>query len=270
MIPLRSFGAIVGRDLRRMGRQRGRLLSSLIRPLIWLLVIGGGFGALLRQLGHDDYQTYLVSGILCMALLFGSMLASLALVYDKESGVMRMLMVAPFPHYWILLARTAGAMLTGLTHALLLYVILIFLGYVSAVPDVPLLLAGMMLIAWVSASFGTLIAVCSRTLENFAVIMNFFIFPVFFLSGALYPIQYLPPVLKFLTLINPFSYGVDMLRHASHLTMTGQEIFTPGFTVQQDLLVLIGYGAGTLSIACLLFSRQHLFERFAARLSGER
>ena len=269
MIPFRSFCAIVGRDLKRMRRQRGRLLSSMIRPLIWLFIIGGGFGALLRQLGHDDYQAYLVSGILCMTLLFSAMLASLSLVYDKESGVMRMLMVAPFPHYWILLARTTGAMLVGLSHTLLLYIILIALGYVTVVPNIPLLLAGMVLIAWVSASFGTLIAVCSRTLENFAVIMNFFIFPVFFLSGALYPIAYLPPALKVFTLINPFSYGVDMLRHASRLTLSDQ-VFGTDFTLRQDFLVLIGYGVVVLSLACLLFSRQHLFEQFAARLSGEK
>ena len=213
-MPLRPLAAIIGRELKRMTRQRGRLLSAMVRPMIWLLIIGGGLGALFRELGHEGYQHFLAPGLLCMVLLFGSMLASLSMVYDKESGVMRMLVIAPFRHFWIILARTLSAALVGLVHATLLVLVLTACRFMPWPQSFTLLVLGLVSTALLCASFGILIAVFSKVLENFAVIMNFFIFPVFFLSGALYPIQHLPVALKLLTLINPFSYGVDLLKHA--------------------------------------------------------
>ncbi len=263
----RPLGAILLRDLKRMLRQRGRLLSAMIRPLIWLLIIGGGFGSVFRQLGHGDYQQFLVPGVLCMSLLFGSLLASLSLVYDKESGVMRMLMVAPFAHYWILLARTLSSTIVGMVHALLLLAVLFLIGYLPLPLHAPLLLLGLLAAALLSASFGTLIAVFSKNLENFAVIMNFFIFPVFFLSGALYPIESLPPLLKWTALINPFSYGVDLIKHAL-LPAGPATAFAADFSISRSLLLLTAWTAAALGIACLRFSQPRLIEAFAARLSA--
>ena len=270
MIPWRPMHAIVARDLKRMIRQRGRLVSSMARPLIWLLVIGGGFGSLLEQLGREGYQYFLIAGILCMTLLFGAILASLAMVYDKEAGVMRMLMIAPFAHPWILVARTLSAAFVGLAHALLLLALLAAMGFLQPLPHLPLLAAGMAITALFSASLGTLIAVFSKTLENFAVIMNFFIFPVFFLSGALYPIEHLPDALKIATLLNPFSYCVDLLKHALLPRADLPPDFAADFSVARDLLLLVSCMAATLAISCLRFSRPQVLERLAARLSDGR
>jgi ABC-2 type transport system permease protein len=104
----RALGAIIERDLKRMLRQRGRLVSAMVRPLIWRVSIGGGMQTMVEQ-GNPGlrYKEFMVPGLLSMVLLFGSLLASLSMVYDKEGGVMRMLLMAPFPRYWIILARSS-------------------------------------------------------------------------------------------------------------------------------------------------------------------
>lgn len=262
---LKALWAIIQRELMRLIRQRGRLLSAMVRPLIWLLVIGSGFGTMMSQYGTDDYQQFLVPGLLCMVLLFGAMLSSLSLVYDKESGVMRMLIIAPFPHYWIILARTISATIAGLFQTILLIVILIALGFLRLPIDIPLFLLGLVVTSIVCASAGTLIAVFSKTLENFAVIMNFVIFPVFFLSGALYPLKNLPTFLKIVTLINPFSYGVDLLKHALLLDMP--KSFSAEFSIFQDLLCMVSFCIVALIIACLRFSQATVMENLANLLS---
>ena len=268
MIPWRAIRAIISRDLTRMLRQRGRLLSAMIRPMIWLLIIGTGFGTVLEQFGRGSYQQFMVPGILCMVLLFGSVLASLSLVYDKESGVMRMLLIAPFPHYWIILTRTLGAAVVGLCHALLLIVILAAIGYLGMPDSIPLLIIGLITTALLSAALGALIAVYSRTLENFAVIMNFFIFPTFFLSGALYPVDRLPPLLQWITRVNPFSYGVDLLKHAINPGLP--PALAPDFSIGLDLTLLTLWILVALTISCLRFSRPVALERLAGRLATRR
>src|SRR5690606_6625886 len=125
----RPLWAIVRRELIRTLRQRGRLVSALVRPLIWLLVIGGGFGALPARTGSAGYQHFLVPGLIGMALLFGALLASLSLVYDKESGVMRMLLIAPIPRGSIVVARTVSAAAAAILQALALTAVLLVIGY---------------------------------------------------------------------------------------------------------------------------------------------
>src|SRR4030095_3667179 len=101
----RPMIAVLEREVLKLLRQRGRLLSSMVRPILWLLVIGAGFAALPGDAGGPGYQTFLVPGVLGMTLLFGAMLAALSTVYDKESGVMRMLIIAPIEHHWIAIAK---------------------------------------------------------------------------------------------------------------------------------------------------------------------
>ncbi|MGH8611421.1 MAG: ABC transporter permease [Gammaproteobacteria bacterium] len=262
----RPIFALIERELKRMLRQRGRLLSAMVRPLIWLLVIGTGFQSLAAGTGGGEYKVFLIPGLLCMVLLFGAMLASLSLVYDKESGVMRMLIIAPFPRYWIILARTTSAAIVAMVQALMLLLVLALLGYRVAPDSLGLFALALVIPALVCASLGMLIAVFSKTLENFAVIMNFVIFPMFFVSGALYPLKLLPPVLKTLALINPFSYGVDLMKHA---LATGGS-YAPDFTVAQDLAVMGAFVLAAMSVATLRFSQSVWLEKLARVLSNPR
>ena len=188
----RPVWALIEREMMRMVRQRGRLVSALVRPLIWLLVIGGGFGALLGDEATGGYQRFLSPGLLGMVMLFAAMLVSLSVVYDKEFGIMRLLIISPLPHYWVVIAKTVSGMVVAVAQAGAFAVLLALMGYIGGGLSLPLLVLGLFATALACASLGMLIAVWSSTLDNFAVVMNFVIFPVFFLSGALYPVQQLP------------------------------------------------------------------------------
>ncbi|MBC7945449.1 MAG: ABC transporter permease [Burkholderiales bacterium] len=269
----RPILAVIEREIVRLFRQKSRLLSAMVRPMIWLFVIGAGFDAMLGQGGGSggdgaSYQYFLVPGVLGMSMLFGAMLAALATVYDKESGVMRMLVVAPFEHYWIVVAKTLSAAIAAAIQAVLVLILLALLGYLSKDLSPPLLVAGIAATSLASASTGMLIAACTKTLDNFAVMMNLVIFPMFFLSGSLYPIQHLPDALRIVAMINPYSYGVDLLKHA--LPVSGSVNFSTDFSLGLNLAVLLGFSALATAIACARFSRETAYEPLIHMLSRKR
>ena len=204
--------AVILRDLIKFFRQRGRLLSSLVRPLIWLVVIGAGFNSMVT-VGKSDYFEFLVPGVIGMTTLFGALLGALSMVYEKESGVMRMILVSPLTHRSIVFAKMAAATCSAFVQACFLLIVLFVLGYIDLSINWYLLLTGMLTLAIACSGVGLLVASFSKTLDNFAAIMNFVIFPIFFLSGSLYPITNLPYFLKFIAQLNPYTYGVDILKH---------------------------------------------------------
>ena len=264
----RPVYAVLEREVLRMFRQRTRLVSAMVRPLIWLLVIGAGFGAVLQQAGGVSYQQFLVPGVLGMTMLFGAMLAALTMVYDKESGVMRMLIVAPFPHYWIVVAKLLSAALAAILQALLLLALLAVLGYLDAHTRFGLLMIAMLATSAACAGIGMLVAAFTRTLDNFAAIMNFVIFPVFFLSGSLYPVSRLPLALKVAALANPYTYGVDLLKHAVLGVLPSG--MGADFAASTDLAILAGFTAGALVVASWRFSRESAYEPMIRILTGKR
>ncbi len=254
-----AVAAVAMRDVRKLFRQRGRLLASLIRPLLWLVVIGGGFAAAEPTARGAGYQSFLVPGVLGMTVLFGAALAALATVYDKESGVMRMLIIAPIEHTWIVAAKAAGAAVAALIQAILLLIILTPFGYFGAEVSWPWLAVGLAATAVACACLGMLVAAWTSNLDNYAGMMNFFIFPVFFLSGSLYPVERLPAALKFAAAANPYTHGVDLLRHA---TNTG-----PAFSRATDLAVIIVFSVAAITVAAARFSAADVFESRVRRLA---
>ena len=126
--------AVVQRDLIKFSRQKGRVLSSLVRPLIWLMVIGAGFNSIVTT-GGNDYFEFLVPGVLGMTILFGALLGSLSMVYEKESGVMRMVLVSPLTHRSIVFAKMASATCSAIVQATLLIAVLLALGYMDLSVD---------------------------------------------------------------------------------------------------------------------------------------
>ena len=248
---VRPIYAVVERELLRMVRQRTRLLAAMVRPLIWLLVIGGGFAAIVG----GDYRRFLVPGVLGMTMLFGAMLAALGTVYDKESGVMRMMLVAPMARAWLVVAKLISAAAAAAVQALLLLALLALLGYAGGGIAWGLLAAAIGATSFTCAGIGMLTASFSRTLENFAGIMNFVIFPVFFLSGSLYPVRELPPLLYWAATLNPYTYGVDLLKHA--LLAGGS---AADFSVAVDLAVLAAATLASTAVASVRFSRESAYE----------
>jgi ABC-2 type transport system permease protein len=190
------------------------------------------------------------------------MLAALSTVYDKESGVMRMLIIAPFAHAWIVLAKAAAAMIAALVQASMLLAVLALLGFLNHSMSLSMLVLGLAATALVCASLGMLIAAWSGTLDNYATLMNLVIFPVFFLSGSLYPVQRLPPVLRMVATLNPYTYGVDLLRHAVVLGGDGA-----AFSAGLDIAVVAGFSIAALATAAVRFSIDGMNEPLVRRLA---
>ncbi|MBZ9799454.1 ABC transporter permease [Mesorhizobium sp. ES1-4] len=223
---VRALIGILRRETLRTLRQRGRLLSAIIRPLVWLAIFAAGFRSVLGLSITPPYQTYVlyevyvVPGLAAMMLLFHAMASSLAMVYDREMGSMRLLLTAPLPRWYLLAARMLASVVVGLPLVYLFLLIARYwdvrppvLGYLAVFPA--LVLAGLML-----GAFGLLVSSISTQMENFAGVMNFVIFPTFFASTALYPIWRLAeagPVLANIAAWNPFSSAVELIRFTLYL-----------------------------------------------------
>ena len=242
-----ALWGIVEREALRFLRQRERFLAALVRPLVWLVVFAAGFRAALGlsitppYQTYITYETYIVPGLCCMVLLFNGMQSSLSLVYDREMGSMRLLLTAPHRRAWLLFAKLVGSTaISMLQVAAFLAIAAGFgvkapaLGYLTAIPAVAL--AGFM-----AGALGLVLSSWIRQLENFAGVMNFVIFPMFFLSTALYPLWKMAEaskILRDICAVNPFSHAVELIRFALYgqLNLTG-------------LLVTAGCGAAFLALA---------------------
>ncbi|HYC03160.1 MAG TPA: ABC transporter permease [Azospirillaceae bacterium] len=221
----RALNAVVRRELLRFVGQRGRFVSALVRPLVWLLVFAAGFRAALGvsvQPPYETYityETYIVPGLLAMVLLFNGMQSSLSMVYDREMGSMRLLLISPVRREFLLAAKLLAGAAVGILQcyaflavAALSGVTVPPIGWLAVLPA--LLLAGLML-----GAVGMLLSSTIRQLENFAGVMNFVIFPTFFLSSALYPLWKMRESSELLWMIcsaNPFTHAVELIRFALH------------------------------------------------------
>lgn len=214
---------IVGREWLRFVLQRSRFLSALVRPLLWLLVFAAGFRAALGIAIIDPYatyityETYIVPGLACMILLFNGMQGSLSMVYDREMGSMRVLLTSPLPRPFLLGAKLLA---TALVSLLQVYAFLAIAWLYGVQPPAWGLLAALpalLLAALLLSALGLLLSNFIRQLENFAGVMNFVIFPLFFLSSALYPLWKMREAsewLYWLCAANPFSHAVELVRFA--------------------------------------------------------
>ena len=220
----RVLRAVAGREWVRFFNQTGRLLSAIVRPAFWLFVFAVGFQSVLGVSiappydTYIEYQVYILPGLIGIVLLFQGMQSSLSMVYDREMGVMRLLLTAPMPRWYLLFCKlAAGVMLSlGQAYAFLAVAALFGIaapwsGWLYALPAMTV--AGLML-----GALGLIFSVHIRQLENFAGMMNFVIFPMFFLSSALYPLWKLresgAEIVYWLSVINPFTHAVELIRFA--------------------------------------------------------
>ena len=248
---LRAMQGIIGRELWRFVKQKERFISALVRPLVWLFIFAAGFRAALGVAITPHYETYILyevyitPGLMGMIQLFNGMQSSLAMVYDREMGSMRMLMICPLPRWFLLVCKLiAGVSVSILQVYIFLMVAWLYdieapwQGYLWVLPA--LLLSGLML-----GALGLLLSSFIKQLENFAGVMNFVIFPMFFMSTALYPlwkVKESSELLHDLSLYNPFSQAVELIRFAFYGQFNGYAfIYTLcAFLIFMSLAV-IGY-----------------------------
>ena len=223
---LRAMRAVVGREINKFLRQPSRLASALVRPLLWFVVFSAGFHNVFGVSivppyeTYVTYQVYMVPGLLGMVALFNGMQSSLSMVYDREMGVMRLLLTAPLPRGWLLAFKLMGGTSLSLLQMLVFLLIALAFGVELSWENLPLLLLAMVAGATLLAAVGLMLSVYIKQLENFAGTMNFVIFPMFFISPALYPLWKLDESgawwLLMLAQWNPFTHVVEALRFAMY------------------------------------------------------
>jgi len=263
------MGAVIQRELVKFSRQYGRLVSSLVRPLLWLAVFSAGFRNVFGVAIIEPYDTYIsydvyvAPGLIGMIFLFNGMQSSLSMVYDREMGLMRLLLTAPLPRWWILASKLLATCMLSLMQALIFVAIAALLG-----THLPLL--GLhtphVLLAWAGAALmlgalGLLLSVYIQQLENFAGTMNFVIFPMYFISTALYPLwkleesgsQWVYQIARF----SPFTHAVEWIRFATYNKDPGMSPW-----------IVLGTLALCFGLACRGYDPQRGFGALSKRGGG--
>ena len=250
--PLGIYGLWL-RDVKRFLRTPSRIVGSLTFPLMFLVFLGFGFsGAAIHGLPEGvDYLQYLVPGIMGFTMLLGASFAGLAILSDQDVGFLKEILVAPVSRTSIVLGRIAGGSTTAIVQAVLVLALSIPLGFeVAGWLSIPLAAVFLALIAITFVGFGIVLASQFSDSEGFSLIVQFVVFPLFFLSGAIYPIEGLPQLVQYLALVNPLTYGVDGLRAA----LVGASTYP----------LVVDLGALVLSSAVMVSLGAYLFERVEA------
>ena len=235
------------RQMKRFLRSKARIVASLAQPLLFLVTFGFGFSAIFRQAGAGNYIDFLAPGIVAMAIVFSSVFSGIEVMWDRQFGFLKETLVAPVSRTALMVGRTLGGATVALIQGLLVLIVTLLIGFRPAswallVPAVVV----MALIAIIFTAFGTAMGARIRDMQGFQLIMNFIIMPVFFLSGALFPLAGLPAVMYWVVRVDPLSYGVDALR--------GLLINASQFGLALDLGILVVVAAALLSIGAYFFS----------------
>jgi ABC-2 type transport system permease protein len=248
---LECLRGIVQREWLRFIQQRSRFLSALVRPLLWLVVFAAGFRAALGIAiiepydTYITYETYIVPGLACMILLFNGMQGSLSMVYDREMGSMRVLLTSPLPRSFLLASKLLATALISLLQVYGFLAIAWFYGVQPPLLGLLAALPALLLVALLLSALGLLLSNGIRQLENFAGVMNFVIFPMFFLSSALYPLWKMRESSEWLYWIcafNPFTHAVELVRYALYLEFNlSAAVICLGLTLVFCLLAVLTF-----------------------------
>lgn len=235
------------RELKRYVRSRAQIVASLGQPLLYLLVLGFGLGPVFQRAGEGSYLQFMAPGVIGMMLLFSSIFSGMSLLWDRQFGFLRETLVAPVPRIRVMLGRTLGGATVAMIQGSLMVTAAVIAGFrPTSLLTLPLTGVFMVLVALVFTALGMSIGASLQNMQGFQLIMTFVIMPVYFLSGALFPLKDLPGPLAALTRIDPLSYGVDGIR----ATLTGRSQFGMGtdlLVLSIVAVVLLGFGAWRFS-----------------------
>jgi ABC-2 type transport system permease protein len=235
------------RELKKYSRSRAQIVASLGQPLLYLLVLGFGLGPVFQKAGGGNYLQFMAPGVIGMTVLFTSMFSGIALLWDRQFGFLKETLVAPVPRIRIMIGRTLGGATVAMIQGLLITTVCLIAGFRPvSLSKFPLGFFFMACIAIVFSALGTAIGSGLKDMQGFQLIMNFLVLPIFFLSGALFPLNNLPKALAFVTQLDPLSYGVDGMRTA----FTGATHFgmaTDAAVLAAVAVLLFGFGAWRFS-----------------------
>jgi ABC-2 type transport system permease protein len=236
------------RQLKRYIRSKPRIIVSLGQPMLYLLGFGFGFGPVFQKAGQGNYIQFLAPGMIGMTILFTSIFSGIELMFDRQFGFLKEMLVAPQPRLLLMIGRTLGGATTAIFQGTIVIVICMIAGFRPlSVAALPIAFAFMVLVAVLFTALGTAIACVLTDMQGFQMVMNFLVMPIFFLSGALFPLTGLPAVMGILAKLDPLTYGVDGIR--------GAMIGVSHFGVGLDFLVLGILSMVFLAIGARQFSR---------------
>jgi ABC-2 type transport system permease protein len=236
------------RELKRYTRSRAQMIASLGQPVLYLLALGFGMGPVYAQAGHGSYLQFLAPGVIGMTVLFSSIFSGMGLLWDRQFGFLKETLVAPVPRILIMAGRTLGGATVAMLQGLLVAIVCLIAGFRPvSLAMVPVGLLFMLMIAIVFAALGTTIGSALKDMQGFQMTMNFLVLPIFFLSGALFPLNNLPRVMGWITSADPLAYGIDGMRSA----LLGMAHFGP----VTDGAVLAGVALLFLSLGAYSFSK---------------
>ncbi len=236
------------RQIKKYFRSRSRIIGSLGQPLLFLVSFGFGFGSVYSQAGQGNYMQFLAPGIILMSVLFTAVFAGIEVIWDRQFGFLKETLVAPVPRFQIMLGRTFGGATVAVIQGILVFLLTLLVGFRPVdLALLPLALIIIFIVAVLFTSIGTVIATLMDDMQGFQLIMNFLVMPVFFLSGALFPIDGLPQVLKTIVHFNPLTYGVDAVRDCL--------ISVSSFGLPLDIFIIFTTTLVFLAIGSLLFEK---------------
>ncbi|HLH46907.1 MAG TPA: ABC transporter permease [Acidimicrobiales bacterium] len=263
---LRAVRMVWKRELIRFFRNRIRIATSLVQPILFLFVLGTGLSPVVSTSTHVNFRTFMFPGVMAMAVLFTAIFSAISIVWDREFGFLREMLVAPVGRH----ALVVGKCLGGASVATFQGVIIVVLAGAVGVPYDPAMIftlfGELLLLAFTLTAFGVMAAARIQQIESFQMVMQFLVLPMFFLSGAVFPLSHLPAWLRILTRIDPVSYAVDPMRRVvfGHLRLpaTALHVLNPGITwdgwrvpTLLELALVLVLGLGMLLVAVWEFSR---------------
>ncbi|MEO8481224.1 MAG: ABC transporter permease [Acidobacteriota bacterium] len=236
------------RELKRYSRSRAQIIASLGQPLLYLLALGFGLGPVFQQAGRGSYLQFVAPGVIGMSVLFSSIFSGIGLLWDRQFGFLKETLVAPVPRLHIMIGKTLGGATVSVIQGTMVLVICLLAGFrPSSVSTIPLAFAFMVLICIVFAALGTAIGSSLQNMQGFQLIMNFLVMPIYFLSGALFPLTNLPTALAVITRLDPLTYGIDGLR--------GALIGVSAFSAATDFAVLVSVAVAFTVLGAYRFSK---------------
>lgn len=235
------------RDVIRFTRDRAQILGAVARPILWLLIMGVGLGASVPRVGDTPYLEFIFPGIIALNIIFASFLSAISIIWDREFGFLKEILVAPISRLSIALGKSFSGTTVAVLHGLVVIAFALVIRLPLTAGEIVLALPVMALMAFVSTALGILIASRMTSFEGFGTIANFVIMPLFLLSGAVFPLDRVPPWLRVVAHLNPFTYGVDLLRGIFSGVLH--------YSVGVDLTILAVCGALFVTLAVAAFKR---------------
>ncbi|UCD36173.1 MAG: ABC transporter permease [Nitrospiraceae bacterium] len=251
---LNAIYVLVAREFKKFVRERSRLVSTIARPLLWLFLVGAGMSRLISPDAGMPYTQFIFPGILGMTILFSSIFSSISIIWDKEFGFFKEILAAPVSRLSIVIGKGLSGTVVSTLQAVIVLLLFPLLGFRLGPVQILEVLVIALAMSFCISTFGILLATFYDSYESFSVIMNFIVMPMFFLSGAMYPVKLLPDALALAAKINPLTYGVDALKNVIFPPEPGP--MSADFSLMTDVTVIVLLSVVFVTVGARLFERK--------------